>query len=58
MSLSLNLGILKAFVLMAKFPCYNSRHQQRNLDQRVTVNPPSSYKKDVQMGCPDTPSDD
>ena len=30
---------------MAKFPCYNSRHQQWNLDQHVTVNPPSSYKK-------------
>ena len=32
-------------LLMAKFPCYNSRHQQRNLDQHVTVNPPSSCKK-------------
>ena len=43
---------------MAKFHCYNSRHQQRDLDQRVTVNPSSSCKKDVRMGCPDTPSDD
>ena len=43
---------------MAKFPYCNSNHQQQNLDQRITVNPPSSCKKDVQMGCPDTPSDD
>ncbi|RVW59244.1 hypothetical protein CK203_101425 [Vitis vinifera] len=48
----------KSVLLMAKFPCYSSRHQQRNPDQRVIVNPPSSCKKDVRMGCPDTPSDD
>ncbi|KAL6329065.1 hypothetical protein AAG906_007355 [Vitis piasezkii] len=45
-------------LLMAKFPCCNSNHQQQNLDQRVVVIPPSSCKKDVRMGCPDTPSDD
>ena len=47
-----------ALVLMAKFPCCNSNHQQRNLDQRDVVIPPSSCKKDVRMGCPDIPSDD
>ena len=36
---------------MAKFPYYSSRHKQRNLDQRVIVNPPSSCKRDVRMGC-------
>ena len=30
---------------MAKFPFYNSSHQQHNLDQRVVVIPHSSYKK-------------
>ena len=45
-------------VLMAKFPYCDSRHQQRNLDQRVTVNPPSSCTKDARMGCPNIPSDD
>ena len=30
---------------MAKFPYYNSSHQQRNLDQRIIVIPPSSCKK-------------
>ena len=30
---------------MAKFPCYNSSHQQRNLDQHVVVIPHSSCKK-------------
>ena len=43
-------------VLMAKFPYYNSRHQQRNLDQRVTVNPPFSFKKDVQWTVRTHPS--
>ena len=40
---------------MAKFPRCNGNHQQWNLDQRVTVIPPSSCKKDVRMGCLDTP---
>ena len=43
---------------MAKFPCSNSNHQQQNLDQRVVVITPSSCKKDAQMGCPNTASDD
>ena len=34
-----------AFLLVAKFSCCDSSHQQQNLDQRITVNPPSSYKK-------------
>ena len=42
--------VMKA-LLMAKFPCCNSHHQQRNLDQRIIVNPPSSCKRDVRMGC-------
>ena len=53
-----NSRVPTSILLMAKFPCYSSRDQQRNLDQRVTVNPPSSCKKDARMGCSDTPSDD
>ena len=44
-----NLTLTITHLLMAKFPCCNSRHQQRNLDQRIVIIPHSSCKK----RCPD-----
>ena len=48
----------KYILLIAKFPHCSSNYQQQNLDQRIIVILPSSCKKDVGMGCLDTPSDD
>ena len=40
------------YVLMAKFPCCNSNHQQQNLDQCIVIIPHSSCKKDVRTHPP------